>query len=88
MKADTAILILKGICYVLIGAGTPMAASLAQWGDGSQWPPRIQWVIITIGAVVGGATQLLSYLSGSYSDWTKSRNGVDKPSAPALKPGA
>lgn len=82
MKSDTLVLVLKGVCYVLIGAGTPMAASLAQWGDSSTWPPRIQWVIITIGAVVGGATQLLSYLSGSYSDWTQARNGVDKSPKP------
>lgn len=74
MKADTAIIILKASCYVLIGAGTPMAASLAQWGNSNQWPEKIQWVIILIGATVGGATQLLSYLSGSYSDYVKGRS--------------
>lgn len=86
MKHDTFTLVLKGVCYVLIGAGTPMAASLAQWGDSGQMPPRIQWVIITIGAIVGGATQLLSYLSGSYSDWTQARNGIDKSPKPMQVP--
>lgn len=82
MKHDTFTLVLKGLCYVLIGAGTPAAASLAQWGDSGEWPPRIQWVIIGIGATVGGATQLLSYLSGSYSDWNRARNGVDNKANP------
>lgn len=75
IKLDTAVLVTKGVLYMVIGAGTPMASSLAQWSNEKQWPDRIQWVIILTGAVVGGATQLLSYLSGSYSDYVKGRAG-------------
>ena len=45
----------------------------SQWSNEKAWPDKIQWILIMTGAVVGGATQLLSYLSGSYSDYIKGR---------------
>lgn len=75
MKPDTIIIAVKAVCYMAIGAGTPTAAALSQWSNSGQWPEKIQWVTILIGAGVGGATQLLSFLSGSYSDYVKGRIG-------------
>lgn len=77
MKIETAVVIAKGLCYVVIGGLTPLGTSLGQWVNSGQWPPRISWVMIVAGCCVGGATQLLSYLSGSYSDYlaTKKANG-------------
>lgn len=78
MKLETFVIIAKALCYIIIGSGTPMASSLAQWAGSGKWPDKINWVVIIFGGCVGGATQLLSFLSGSYSDYTAKRaaNGV------------
>lgn len=73
MKLPTAIVIVKGFCYVLIGGLTPLASCLAQWANDGSWPPKINWVVIVAGCVVGAATQLLSFLSEAYSDYLKTK---------------
>lgn len=70
-KMDTFVLLTKLSCYVFIGAGTPMISSLAQWANSGEWPEKIQWVVIITGACVGGATQVLSFLSSSYAKYNK-----------------
>jgi hypothetical protein len=67
------IVILKAVCYVLIGAGTAMGTSLAQWANSGQWPDKINWVSMIIGATVGGATQLLAFFSRSFSNYLDER---------------
>lgn len=77
MKLETAVIITKGLCYVTIGGLTPLSAALAQWANTGEWPPRIIWVVVLSGCIVGGATQLLSFLSGSFSNYKQSRTGDD-----------
>ena len=77
-KLDTSVIIVKAFCYVLIGGLTPLGASLAQWANSGESPGRIVWITIIAGCIVGGATQLLSFLSGSYSDYvSKGANGTN-----------
>lgn len=78
MKSDTLILILKAVCYILVGAGASLVSGLSQWANEGTWPPRIQWVLIIASATTAAASQLLSFLSGSFKDWQQSRNGIDK----------
>lgn len=73
MKQDTAVIFLKAACYMIIGAGTPASVAVAQWLTEKKVPNSLDWVSVTIGAGIGMSTQLLSYLSGSYSDYVKGR---------------
>jgi len=61
-----------------IGMFAPLGTALAQWADSGQWPPAINWIVITGVCLTGAATQLLAYLSGSYAEYMKQRNGVTK----------
>lgn len=76
MKLPTAVIIAKACCFVFIGGMTPLATGLGQWVDSGAWPPAINWVVILAGCVVGAATQLLSFLSSSYSDYVQTKNGA------------
>ncbi len=81
MRQDTAIVICKGLCYVFIGGLTPLTVSLAQWVNSGDSPSMMAWIVVIASCGVGAATQLLSYLSGSYSDYVKGRiNGSSNPS--------
>lgn len=80
MRSDTLMVVVKGACYMAIGGLTPLTTNLAQWANSGEWPSRINWVVILGGCGVGAATQLLSFLSGSYSDYVKGRaNGSGAP---------
>lgn len=81
MKLETGIIIVKGLCFVLIGCFTPWAAALAQWVNSGEWPSRIVWVgVIVPASVLGGAGQLLGFLSGSFSAYKQKReNGGESP---------
>lgn len=77
MRQDTAIITTKGICYWLIGTFTPWGAALAQWANSGESPSMIVWLgIILPLSIVGGATQLLSFLSGSYGEYRKSKESI------------
>lgn len=79
LRMETAIVTLKCLCYVLIGVFTPWAAALGQWVNSGEWPPRIVWVAIILPAsAIGGATQLLSFLSGSYRDFLDKKQQQEK----------
>jgi hypothetical protein len=82
MKIPTVVIIAKAFCFVLIGALTPLAASLAQWANSGELPPRIVWIVILSGCAVGGATQLLSFLSSAYSDYVQTRSNGNGSSGP------
>lgn len=74
MKLETVVIIFKAFCFVVIGGLTPLGTALGQWANEGTWPPRINWVVILSGCAVGGATQLLSFLSQSFGDWKAQRN--------------
>ena len=82
MKQETVVLFAKGMCYIVIGFGTPIVTGLAQWADSGMWPPAINWVVILAGACMGAATQFLAFLSQSYGTWKQeiktNGNGVMK----------
>lgn len=70
MRQDSAVLIAKGTAHVLVGTFTPWSAALAQWANSGTWPEMIVWVgIIAPASIVGGASALLSFLSGSYAKY-------------------
>ncbi len=73
MKTDTFLLSAKALCYLVIGAGTPMSSALAQWANSHEWPDKITWVVVIIGSTVGGASSMLAFFSGAYSDYVKAR---------------
>lgn len=77
MKYETGEVFTKAMCFVLIGFFTPLTTSLAQWANSGEQPSKIVWIIILATCMVGSATQLLSFLSGSYADYLtkKNRNG-------------
>lgn len=91
LDRDTAIIIAKCLCFVTIGFFTPLTVGLAQWANTGEWPGKIIWVVTGASCFVGAASQLLSFLSGSYSDYVASRPTPDtsplaKPETPAPKP--
>ena len=69
MKIETAIIITKGVCFTVIGGMAPLATGLGQWMDSGHWPPLVNWVVIGAGCFVGAATQMLAFLSQSFSDY-------------------
>jgi hypothetical protein len=82
MQLPKTVIITKAFCFVLIGALTPLAASLAQWANSGELPPKIVWIVIVAGCTVGGATQLLSFLSSSYSDYVQTKSNGNGNSGP------
>ena len=79
MKHETFILLLKGMCFLVIGFFTPLTTALTQFQANGDWPQPIVWVVVLSLCIIGGASAILSYLSGSYSDYLKKKqNGYDK----------
>ena len=64
---------------VATGAGANLATSLAQWANSGEWPAKIQWIVIIVGACVGAATNLLSFLSGSFSSYREQLKSESSP---------
>lgn len=91
MKLHTSIIVVKGLCYLVIGIFTPWAAALAQWSNSGEWPAKIIWLgVILPASAIGGANGLLSFLSNSYGNYVKERTDFEtsrfvKPTQ-ALKP--
>ena len=73
MKLETVIVVTKGLCYFVVGGLAPLSVGLAQWANTGEWPPRIIWIVIIGGCVSGAFNNLLSFLSGSFSDYMASR---------------
>ena len=85
MKLETAIIIVKGLCYVAVGAGVAWSSSLAQWVNSGETPGHIHWYGVIIPAsIIGAGNALLSFLSGSYRTYMDDRktNGDGKPPTP------
>jgi len=75
MKLDTVIIIAKGLCYLIIGVFTPWTTALAQWVNSGEWPGKIIWLgVIVPASAIGGASSLLAFLSGSWTDYKAKRN--------------
>lgn len=70
MKLNTAVIIAKGMAHLIIGVFTPWSAALAQWVNSGTWPERIIWIGILLPAsAVGGASAVLAFLSGSFTEY-------------------
>lgn len=78
MKMNTVVISVKGLCYLTIGVFTPWAAALAQWIGTGEWPPRIVWIAVILPAsAIGGASQLLSFLSNAFGQYKEERRTTD-----------
>lgn len=73
MKIESVVLVAKMLCYLAIGFFTPLGVGLAQWANTGDWPTTLQWIILGASSIVGSATQLLSFFSGSFSDYMKQK---------------
>ena len=74
MKLDTSILVTKGSCFLLAAVSLQFGQALAQWANSGDHPSTLQWYIIAAGCVGAGANSIISFLSGSYSDYVKARS--------------
>lgn len=89
MKLNTGIIIIKGLAFVAVGAGTSLSTSLAQYVNTGEWPSRIAWWGVVIpSCVVAGANSILSFLSGSFAQYKaeRSSNGASLPDPGQPKP--
>jgi len=88
MKLETGIVIAKGTAYVGAGFCTALVTNLGQWANSGEWPPKINWVVIIGGAVGAGFINLLSFLSGSFTNYMQGRTPtgntqfISKPPSP------
>lgn len=73
MKLDTVILSTKGLCFLVAAVALQLAQALSQWENSGKWPTRLQWIIVIALCAAAGANAILSFLSGSYSDYVKGR---------------
>ena len=84
ISLDAVVVSAKAWCFITIGFFTPLTVGLAQWANSGQWPGAIIWVITGASCMVGAASQLLSFLSGSYSDYVAGRKNVTPPLTPKV----
>lgn len=86
MKADTVMVILKGIGFIGGAILAQLAGSLAQWANSNTWPDKINWTLIIVLAAAQGCNSMVTFASGAWSNWrdaTRKANGVDnKPTTP------
>jgi len=69
IKLDMFIIGSKGFAYVTIGFCGPMGAGIAQWANSGETPSMIMWAGLTLGSIVGGATQWLAFCSSSWNTY-------------------
>ena len=75
MKQSTVVIFFKAASVTIIGAAAPMAASLSQWVNSGDWPPRIAIVGVVIPAMlIGGCSALSAFLSSSWANYTANGN--------------
>lgn len=74
MKQETLVVLSKGLAYMLVGAFTPWIASLAQWSNSGDMPPKIIWLgVILPASVVGGASAWISFTSSTWGNYQQQR---------------
>jgi hypothetical protein len=81
MKTETGVIIIKALCYSASGACAALVSGLSQWAADGSWPPPVCWIVIGAAAVGAGATQLLGFFSGSWTNYQADAkaNGNGKP---------
>ena len=85
VRLETAVIVAKGLCYLISGIFTPWAAALAQWTNSGEWPAKITWIgVILPASAVGGTTALLAFLSSSFTQYQRKRQNGN--SEPEVKP--
>lgn len=77
MKLETGIVIAKGTC--ITGSVTLLAltSGLGQWSNEQTNPSTIQWVMIAGSSLGAGLGALGGFLSNSFGNYVKARNGID-----------
>lgn len=71
----TVVLYAKALCYLTIGVFTPWSVALAQWVNTGETPSRIIWLgVILPASAVGGASQLLAFLSSSFGKYQQEKD--------------
>ena len=73
MKLETLVLLLKAICFIMLGMLAPVGVSLAEWIKSSKVPTAMDWGLMGVGAAMGACTQLLAFLSSSYEQYLKQK---------------
>jgi len=68
-KHETLVVWVKGCCFLTIGMFTPLTTALTQYQASEKWPHPVVWVVVLSLCIIGGASSILSFLSGSYSDY-------------------
>jgi len=68
-KHETTVLWIKGLCFLGIGTLTPLTTALTQYQASEKWPHPIVWIVVLALCAIGGFSAILSFLSGSYSDY-------------------
>lgn len=70
MNKDTAIIISKGLAYVIVGIFGPWVGALAQWANSGQEPPRIIWIgVILPLSAIGAGNAWIAFTSGSWTTY-------------------
>ena len=86
-RLETWIVFFKGLCFVTIGVFTPWSAALAQWIGTGNWPEKIVWIgVILPASAIGGASQLQSFLSGSFSAYRQAQKDLPVSPTPTTPP--
>lgn len=82
---------LKGIG--LIGGSMCVAyqQGISQWANEGTWPSGINWHMIWVGTLGAGFVALVTFCSGSFTNWHADRkssgNGDSAPPLPTTPPG-
>ena len=84
IKLDTIVLVAKACCYMILGFFTPLTVGLAQWANSGEFPGPLIWIVMFASCVVGMASQLLSFMSGSYGDYLSSRKSQSNGNQPSF----
>lgn len=76
MSLQTAVIITKGACLVIIPTGTVFNEGLKQLATPSIFGIPKEVVSLIVAAIVAGAGGLLAFLSTSFGTYLTKRNGV------------
>lgn len=74
---DTAIILTKGVCTAGAACLLTLSGSLGQWTNTDVGPSTIEWVIILSSSFGAGLAAAGGFLSSSFGNYIKARNGVD-----------
>ena len=78
MKLEKAALITKGLCYLMVGFSASFVSGITQYGADEEITSKA-WIVIVILALGGAATQMLAFLSSSFSEYKQKTTIETKP---------